>query len=312
MSSILVVGSLGYDTITTPLGRRENILGGSANYFSLASSIFAPVRIVGVVGEDYKSEDMALLEARSIDTQGLQKVNGETFFWEGRYEDDMNEAITVETRLNVFQDFKPELPESYKASEFVFLANIDPELQMDVLSQLSSKVFVGADTMNFWIGSKRAQLENLISKVDVLLINEGECRQLTKSNNIVHAVKSLTEMGVESVVVKRGEYGFMLYSQGQYFMLPAFPVAEVIDPTGAGDTFAGGFFGYLAGNGKRPTIEHLKEACVYGCLLASYTVQDFGVAGVARVTKSELDSRLKNYAQMVSGLPKGQFEAEMR
>ncbi|NCN40760.1 sugar kinase [bacterium] len=304
MSSILVVGSLGYDTITTPLGRREGILGGSANYFSLASSLFSPVRIVGVVGEDYRAEDLALLEARTIDTKGLQRVPGKTFFWEGRYEGDMNEAITVETQLNVFEKFKPSLPEDYKSSEFVFLANIDPELQMDVLSQLSSRVFVGADTMNFWIGSKREELEKLISKVDILLINEGECSQLTKSVNTVQAVKTLTEMGVSAVVVKRGEYGFMLYSEGQFFMLPAYPVAEVIDPTGAGDTFAGGFFGYLSSLGVKPTFENLKEACVYGCLLASYTVQDFGVAGVARVTKPELSSRLTSYSKMVSGLPK--------
>lgn len=303
MSSILVVGSLGYDTITTPLGRRERILGGSANYFSLAASLFSPVRTVGVVGEDYKPEDLALLQARSVDTTGLQKVPGSTFFWEGRYEGDMNEAITVETRLNVFEDFKPQLPESYKSSEFVFLANIDPELQMDVLSQLNSKVFVGADTMNFWIGSKRPQLEELISKVDVLLINEGECRQLTKNLNTIQAVKSLAEMGVGAVVIKRGEYGFMLYSQEQFFMLPAYPVSEVIDPTGAGDTFAGGFFGYLASLQKKPSFEHLKQACVYGCLLASFTVQDFGVAGIARVSRSELRARLQSYGKMVSGLP---------
>lgn len=303
MSSILVVGSLGYDTITTPLGRRERILGGSANYFSLAASLFSPVRTVGVVGDDYKSEDLALLEARSVDIAGLQKVPGSTFFWEGRYEGDMNEAITVETRLNVFEDFKPELPEAYKSSEFVFLANIDPELQMDVLSQLNSKVFVGADTMDFWIGSKRPELEQLISKVDVLLINEGECRQLTKNLNTVQAVQALTEMGVGAVVVKRGEYGFMLYSKGQFFMLPAYPVSEVIDPTGAGDTFAGGFFGYLASLNTKPDFEHLKQACVYGCLLASFTVQDFGVAGVARVSRSELRTRLQSYGKMVSGLP---------
>lgn len=304
MSSILVVGSLGYDTITTPLGRREKILGGSANYFSLAASLFAPVRTVGVVGEDYKPEDLALLESRSVDTAGLQKVPGKTFFWEGRYEGDMNEAITVETRLNVFEDFKPQIPDSYKSSEFVFLANIDPELQMDVLSQLNSRVFVGADTMNFWIGSKREELEKLISKVDVLLINEGECRQLTKSSNTIQAVKTLTEMGVGAVVIKRGEYGFMLYSQEQFFMLPAFPVSEVIDPTGAGDTFAGGFFGYLASLKSKPSFEQLKQACVYGCLLASFTVQDFGVAGIARVSQSELKARLQSYAKMVSGLPK--------
>lgn len=304
MSSILVVGSLGYDTITTPLGRRERILGGSANYFSLAASLFAPVRTVGVVGDDYKSEDLALLEARSVDISGLQKVPGKTFFWEGRYEGDMNEAITVETRLNVFEEFKPSLPESYKSSEFVFLANIDPELQMEVLSQLDSKIFVGADTMNFWIGSKRSELEELISKVDVLLINESECRQITKSSNTIQAVRMLTEMGVEAVVVKRGEYGFMLYSNEQFFMLPAFPVSEVIDPTGAGDTFAGGFFGFLASLKERPSFEQLKQACVYGCLLASFTVQDFGVAGVARVSQSELKARLSRYSNMVSGLPK--------
>jgi sugar/nucleoside kinase (ribokinase family) len=304
MSSILVVGSLGYDTITTPVGRRERILGGSANYFSVAASLFAPVSIVGVVGEDYKAEDMALLESRSVCTRGLQKVPGKTFFWEGRYEGDMNEAITVETALNVFENFKPQLPENYKDSPFIFLANIDPELQMEVLSQLTNKVFVGADTMNFWIGSKRTELEKLISKVDVLLINEGECRQLAKCTNTIQAVKTLTEMGAGAVVVKRGEYGFLLYSKEQFFMLPAFPVAEVIDPTGAGDTFAGGFFGYLASLKKKPTFDQLKQACVCGCLLASFTVQDFGLAGIARVSQTELKARLEAYSHMVSGLPR--------
>lgn len=304
MSSILVVGSLAYDTITTPVGKRDKILGGSANYFSLAASLFSPVRVVGVVGKDYREEDLDLLNSRSVCTDGLQKVEGSTFFWEGRYENDMNEAITVETQLNVFESFKPILPTKYLDSEFIFLANIDPVLQMEVLSQLKSRVFVGADTMNFWISSKRKELDDLISKVDVLLINEGECRQLTKIQNTIQGVKSLVDRGVKTVVVKRGEYGFVLFHKNEFFILPAYPVAEVVDPTGAGDTFAGGFFGYLASRGRAPEMEDLKEACVHGCLLASFTVQDFGLDGIKRVTRSEVTSRLASYAKVVSGLPK--------
>lgn len=300
MNSILVVGSVAYDTVTTPKGSRKNILGGSANYFSMAASLFAPVRVVGVIGDDYKPEDKQILEARKVDIRGLQQVSGKTFHWEGKYEKDMNEAITLATHLNVFENFHPTIPAEYRDSEVVFLANIDPPLQMQVLEQVKRPRLVAADTMNYWIKSKKSELLKVLSKIDVLLINEAELRDLTGSWNTVRAAKDVMAMGPKIVVIKRGEYGFILFTEGRYFILPAFPVEEVVDPTGAGDTFAGGFLGYLAQLGRAHTREDLKQACVYGCLLASFTVQDFGLEGIRRVNMSDLEARLQQYRQVIS------------
>lgn len=300
MSEILVVGSLGYDTISTPVGRREQILGGSANYFSLAASVMAPVNVVGVVGDDYQPEHIDVLVQRGVNTTGLQRVPGKTFFWEGKYEADMNEAVTLVTQLNVFENFRPQVPENFHSSKYLFLANIDPVLQMQVLEQVSRPAVVGADTMNFWITSKRKELDQLLKKIDVLLINEGEIRQLTGRWNVIAAAKEILQSGPKAVVVKRGEYGFMLMGEGAPFMLPAFPVDEVVDPTGAGDTFAGGFFGYLSSCGGSMEWECLKRACVNGCLLASFTVQDFGVEAIQRVTPQALADRLVQYRQIIA------------
>lgn len=300
MSEILVVGSVGYDSITTPAGHAENILGGSANYFSLVSSLFAKVNVVGVVGDDYKDTDRDLLTSRGVNLEGLQTLEGKTFHWEGRYEGDMNEAITLDTQLNVFQHFNPTLPETYKNSEFVFLANIDPVLQMQVLDQVNSPKLVGVDTMNFWIDSKLEDLKQVLKRVDVLLINEGEARALTGIWNGVAAAQKLADMGPKAVVIKRGEYGFVLYTQGQYFILPAYPVVEVVDPTGAGDTFAGGFFGYLARKDNGLTLEDLKHACVHGCITASFTVQGFGVDALRTLTEKDVEDRLEHYTEVVS------------
>lgn len=300
MDSILVVGSVAYDTVSTPKGRREKILGGSANYFSVAASLFAPVRVVGVIGEDYNPADKAILESRKVDLRGLQQVPGKTFHWEGKYEKDMNEAITLATHLNVFENFHPTIPAEYKDSKVVFLANIDPPLQLQVLEQVKSPRLVAADTMNYWIKSKKSELLKVLEKIDVLLINEAELRDLTGSYNTIRAAKDVMAMGPKVVVIKRGEYGFILFNDSRYFILPAFPVEEVVDPTGAGDTFAGGFLGYLAKLGRDFTREDLKQACVHGCLLASFTVQDFGLEGIRRVTMAELESRLKAYQQVIS------------
>lgn len=300
MSSILVVGSVGYDTISTPKGQRSHILGGSANYFSIAASLFAPVRVVGVVGEDYKPEHKRLLEQRKVDLRGLQQVKGQTFAWEGKYEDDMNEAKTLATHLNVLESFRPAIPKEYQDSEVVFLANIDPTLQLQVLEQCSKPQLVAADTMNYWISSKKSELLKVLSKIDILLINEGELRELTGSWNTIRAAKDVMMMGPKAVVIKRGEYGFILFNETRYFILPAYPVEEVVDPTGAGDTFAGGFLGYLAKNNKGINREELKQACIYGCMLASFTVQDFGVEGVSRVTMSELENRIQSYKQVIT------------
>ncbi|MGE3681684.1 MAG: PfkB family carbohydrate kinase [Bdellovibrionales bacterium] len=300
MSAILVVGSVGYDTISTPKGQRASILGGSANYFSMAASHYAPVRVVGVVGDDYKPEHRQWLESRKVDLRGLQQVPGRTFCWEGKYEKDMNEAITVATHLNVFENFHPSIPEEYRGSEVVFLANIDPVLQLQVLEQVQRPRLIGADTMNYWIKSKRADLLKVLERIDVLLINEGELRLLTDSWNTVRAAKDVLRMGPKAVVIKRGEYGFVMYCENQYFILPAYPVEEVVDPTGAGDTFAGGFLGHLAQINRPWLREDLKQACVHGCLLASFTVQDFGVDGIRRVRPVDLEERLQAYRQVIT------------
>lgn len=300
MSAILVVGSVGYDTISTPKGQRKEILGGSANYFSFAASLYAPIRVVGVVGDDYKKEHREWLESRNVDLRGLQQVTGRTFAWEGRYEKDMNDAITVATNLNVFENFQPTIPQEYRNSEVVFLANIDPVLQLQVLEQVQKPRLVAADTMNFWIETRKADLFKVLERIDLLLINENELRQLTGSWNTLSAAKEVSKMGPKTIVVKRGEYGFALLNEDKFFILPAYPVEEVVDPTGAGDTFAGGFLGHLAQLGRSPTREDMKQACVHGCLLASYTVQDFGVEGIRRVVKSDLEERIQAYRKVIS------------
>ncbi len=300
MGSIMVVGSVGYDSITTPKGKREGILGGSANYFSMAASRYAPIRVVGVVGQDYQPEHRQWLEKMGVDLSGLQQVAGKTFSWEGRYEKDMNDAITLATNLNVFESFRPQIPDVYQGSEVVFLANIDPVLQLQVLEQAKNPKIIGADTMDYWIRSKKPDLLKVLERIDILLINEGELRLLTDSWNTIQAAKQVVQMGPKAVVVKRGEYGFVLYYENQFFILPAFPVDEVVDPTGAGDTFAGGFLGYLAKLDRPWKMQDLKQACVHGCLLASFTVQDFGVDGIRRVTDGSFKERLETYENVVT------------
>ncbi len=300
MSSILVVGSVGLDTIQTPAGRKADILGGSANYFALAASMYAPVRIVGVVGDDYSPEHMQMLESRGVDVQGLERVPGKTFHWTGEYKEDLSEAITISTELNVLEKFSPKLPDSYKDSEYVFLANIDPELQLDVLRQVTQPKFVACDTMNFWISSKLPQLKEVLKKVDVLLINEGESKLLSREQNAIAAADLLLDMGPRAVVIKRGEYGFVMASREGKLILPAFPIGKVVDPTGAGDTFAGGFFGHLARANQGFSLEEMRRACVQGCLLASYTVQDFGMSRLQTLNWSDLEKRHHDYLNIVS------------
>ena len=300
-SHLLVVGSLAYDGITTPSGSVDRALGGSANYFSLASSLFTKVRVVGVVGEDYGQEDYELLNKRGVDLSGLSKVPGKTFFWQGSYEGDLNEAKTLKTELNVFEHFNPQLPTHYQDSDFVFLANIAPELQLQVLEQVKSPKFVGMDTMNFWISIKADVLKKVLSKVDVVLINEGEAKMLTGAANAVSAAPMITAMGPRAVVIKRGEYGFAMYSKEEgYFILPAMPMPTVVDPTGAGDTFAGGFFGYLSSRGQKPTVADMKQACIMGSMLASFTIQDFSVRALAKVTLADVEKRLSEYKKVIT------------
>jgi len=301
MSEILVVGSLAYDSIKTPSGNADRALGGSANYFSLAASIFAKVRVVGVVGEDYDQADYELLNSRGVDLAGLSKVPGKTFHWAGSYEGDMNEAKTLATELNVFESFNPVLPEHFKNSSFVFLANIAPELQLQVLEQVKSPKFVGMDTMNFWISSKKDKLLEVLKKVNLVLINETEAKMLTGASNAISAAPLITDMGPQAVVIKRGEYGFAMYTKDEgYFILPAMPIPTVVDPTGAGDTFAGGFFGYLAAQKTVPTVANMKQACIIGSMMASHTIQDFSVKALARVTHEALEKRLSEYKKVIS------------
>lgn len=301
MAEILVVGSLAYDSIKTPSGSVSRALGGSANYFSLAASLLAPVRVVGVVGEDYDEKDYNMLKDRKVDLSGLEKVKGKTFHWEGFYEGDMNEAKTLKTELNVFEHFNPKLPAHFSDSKFVFLANISPDLQLKVLEQVKTPYFVGMDTMNFWISSKKDDLLKVLSKVDVVLINETEAEMLTGEKNAIAAAPKITQMGPQAVVIKRGEYGFAMYSSEQgYFMLPAMPTPNVIDPTGAGDTFAGGFFGHLASLKRKPTVADMKQACVVGTVLASFTIQDFSVKALSKVSIGQLEERMSQYRKVIS------------
>ncbi|XGC81470.1 PfkB family carbohydrate kinase [Bdellovibrio bacteriovorus] len=301
MSEILVVGSLAYDSIQTPSGKVDRALGGSANYFSLAASLFSKVRVVGVVGEDYEQEHYELLNKRGVDLGGLSKVPGKTFHWAGSYEGDLNEAKTLKTELNVFEHFNPQLPEHFKDSSFVFLANIAPELQLQVLEQVKQPKFVGMDTMNFWISIKKDKLVEVLKKVDLVLINEGEAKMLTGAANAISAAPLLTALGPKAVVIKRGEYGFAMYTKDEgYFILPAMPIPTVVDPTGAGDTFAGGFFGYLAAQKEVPTIANLKQACIMGSMMASHTIQDFSVNALSKVTLGDLEKRLNEYRKVIT------------
>lgn len=301
MSEILVVGSLAYDSIRTPAGSVSKTLGGSANYFSIAASLFSKVRVVGVVGEDYADSDAELLRKRNVDLAGMEKVKGKTFHWEGQYEGDMSEAKTLKTDLNVFEHFNPKMPDHYKNSSFVFLANIAPELQMQVLNQVSSPLFVGMDTMNFWITSKVAELKKVFKKVDVVLINEKESEMLTGADNAIAAAPLITQMGPRAVVIKRGEYGFAMYEKSSgYFILPAMPIPKVMDPTGAGDTFAGGFFGALSRLNRKPEVSDLKSACIMGTILASFTIQDFGVKAISNVTLDHLEQRIQEYQKVIN------------
>ncbi|MES2855411.1 MAG: PfkB family carbohydrate kinase [Bdellovibrionota bacterium] len=295
MANILVVGSLAYDSISTPAGKVDRTLGGSANYFSLAASLYSPVRVVGVVGDDYEKADLEMLTSRKVDVAGLQKVPGKTFHWTGKYNDNMNEAITLATDLNVFADFNPTLPAEYRDSQYVFLANIDPILQLRVLEQIQSPKLVASDTMNFWISSKLPELKKVLAKVDVLLVNEGEANGITSKRNAIAAAQEILKMGPKAVVIKRGEYGFVLCTSEGYFILPAFPVANVVDPTGAGDTFAGAFFGYLSKKNNGFDIASLKQACIQGCLLASFTVEEFGVGRLKELTWAEVEHRAAQF-----------------
>jgi sugar/nucleoside kinase (ribokinase family) len=298
--SLLVVGSVAFDAIETPFGKVDRTLGGAATYFALAASHFTPVRLVGIVGEDFLPKDEAIFRGRKIDLEGLERVQGKSFFWAGRYSQNMNERTTLTTELNVFAAFNPTLPPSYKNSQYVFLGNIDPTLQRSVLKQVQGKPkAVGLDTMNFWISGTPAELRETLKHVQILTINDDETRQLTGEHNLFRAAKHIFKMGPKTLIIKRGEHGAVMVHEDFVFSVPAFPLEEVHDPTGAGDTFAGGFMGYLASKG-RVNEGTLRSAMVYGSVLASFTVERFGVERLARVTRKEIAARAKKFAKITT------------
>ena len=298
--SLLVVGSIAFDSVQTPHGVVTDALGGSATYFSYAASYFTPVRLVGVVGEDFPLEHRQLLESRGIDTAGLVvEKGGSTFRWSGKYEGDMNSADTLEVHLNVLGTFDPELPASFVDSPFVFLANGSPVMQLKVLRQAKNRQLVVADTMNLWIEIQRDELLALIREVDGLVLNDGEARMLTQEINLVAAGQKVLDMGPSFVIIKKGEHGAMFLSREETFVMPAFPLADVVDPTGAGDSFAGGFMGYLASVGRTDSTA-LKTAMAYGTVIASFNVQDFSLRRFQRTDRPEIDRRLESYRSMMS------------
>lgn len=297
--SLLVVGSVAFDTVETPFGKVEQALGGSALYFSTSASYFTDVNLVAVVGDDFPPETTDFLASRGVDLDGLKRTEGETFRWKGKYGYDLNEAITLDTQLNVFGDFHPELPEDYRKSSHVFLANIDPELQLEVLEQVEDPEFVALDTMNFWIEGKRDALIETLSHVDMVVINETEVRQLADEANIVKAAQAILEMGPSHIAVKRGEYGALLFTEEDTFFAPAYPLEAVFDPTGAGDTFAGGLLGYISQNGH-PDRQNLRQAMVVGSCMASFCVEEFSFDGLRTLGSDDIVSRFSKFEKLVS------------
>lgn len=304
MSSILAVGSVAYDSVQTPFGKADEVLGGSATYFSVSASFFTQVRLVACVGNDFLSRDLHFLESREIDLQGLQKVEGKTFRWAGEYGYDLNEAHTLDTQLNVFADFRPQIPNAYTNSEFVFLGNIDPALQRLVLSQVQKPRVVACDTMNFWINGHFNSLLETLKRIDILLINDGETRQLAQEPNLVRAARKILSWGPRYLVVKRGEYGVLMFSSNSegepsVFGVPAYPLEDVFDPTGAGDTFAGGFMGYIAGSG-RTDPQALRQAIIFGSVMASFNVEKFSLERLRELTFTEIRLRYREFKEMTA------------
>ncbi|HQL49173.1 MAG: putative sugar kinase YdjH [Acidobacteria bacterium ADurb.Bin340] len=297
--SLLAIGSVAFDDLETPFGVRERLLGGSVSYFSLSASHFHPVQVVAVVGEDFGPEHHQVFEGRPIDLSGLVRKPGLSFRWKGAYGYDLNEARTLDTQLNVFQDFHPHLPEAFRSSPYLFLGNIDPVLQLDVVRQMAQRPrWVALDTMNFWINGAREALNAVLQEVDILLVNEAEARALTQEHNLLKVYRRIQAFGPKFLVVKRGEYGAALFTPEGAFVAPAFPLEDVFDPTGAGDTFAGGFLGYLASRG-RMDVETLKAAVLHGAVMASFTVEQFGTENLQNVTGSEIKGRLKAFSDMI-------------
>lgn len=296
--SLLVVGSVAYDAVETPFGKCEKMLGGSAAHFSISASYYTDVRIVGVVGGDFDAEEQAVLDAHNINTTDLERVaNGKTFRWFGRYDYDLNIAHTLCTELNVFADFKPKLSEDSKKSRLLFLGNIQPDLQREVREQMPDAELVALDTMNLWIETTRESLLRTIRGVDVVIINDAEARQLTEIPNLMKAARTILSWGPRALIVKRGEYGAALFTAESYFAIPAYPLESVFDPTGAGDTFAGGFMGYLSSQEKLDEAA-MRRAMIFGSVMASFNVEEFGTERVRRLTHQEINERFHTFKQM--------------
>ena len=296
--SLLVVGSVAFDAVETPFGKRERMLGGSATHFGLSASFFTDVRVVGVVGDDFTEEEMAVFRERGVNTDDLERVeDGKTFFWRGRYDFDLNTAHTLDTQLNVFADFKPKLSDESRRARMVFLGNIQPELQREVREQVRGAELVALDTMNYWITTVPDQVEAAIREVDVVIINDAEARQLSKEPNLIRAARKILSWGPRALVIKRGEYGAAMFTPDTYFAIPAYPLESVFDPTGAGDTFAGGLMGYLASH-ERVDDATLRRAIIFGSVMASFNVEEFGTERVRRLTHDEINRRFREFKRM--------------
>jgi sugar/nucleoside kinase (ribokinase family) len=297
--SLLVVGSVALDSVETPFGKADEVLGGSATYFSASASHQSPVQLVGVVGDDYPVERLEALRERRIDLAGLEKAEGESFRWRGRYRHDLNSAETLETRLGVFSHFRPKLPDQFKSASYVFLANIDPRLQLQVLEQVEKPKFVACDTMNFWIESRRGDLLDLLAKVDLITLNDGEARQLTEKANLVQAARWILARGPKTVLIKKGEHGAFMFTNESIFYAPAYPLEAVFDPTGAGDSFAGGFMGYLARTNDLSEA-NMRRAVVIGSAMGSFVVEAFSITRLLSVTRDDIDRRVADFHRLVS------------
>lgn len=297
--SVLVVGSVALDSVETPFGRTDDALGGSATYFAASASHHTRVQLVGVVGADYPVDQLRELESRGVDLSGLEHAAGESFRWRGRYRHDLNSAETLETRLGVFSHFRPKIPEQFRTAKYVFLGNIDPRLQLDVLEQVHKAKLVACDTMNFWIESRRDDLIKLLGRVDLITLNDAEARQLTEKANLVKAARWIMEHGPRTVVIKKGEHGAFMFHTDRVFYAPAFPLEEVFDPTGAGDSFAGGFMGYLAKTDDLSEA-NFRRAVIFGSVMGSFVVEGFSIARLLEINADDIARRMAEFQRLVA------------
>lgn len=297
--SLLVVGSVALDSVETPFGKVDEALGGAATFFGAAASFFTHVQLVGVVGSDFPVGELSFLEERGVDLRGLERRAGESFRWSGVYSFDLNDRETRETRLGVFADFQPRIPDAFRSAEWVFLGNIDPVLQLDVLEQIDAPRLVACDTMNYWISGSRDALMRLLKRVDVLLVNDAEARELSGDHNLLRAARWIQAHGPSTVIVKKGEHGAILFNGELVFFAPGYPLEEIFDPTGAGDSFAGGFLGYLARAGSTD-MEHLRRAVIYGSALGSFAVERFGVDRLREIDASDIEQRVRIFRELTA------------